>query len=157
MLGRAFALPRAQAPLGFAVRGGAAGEQLERVAAQVLERRALGAREDQLHAIASGEVRELAELHAASEVLELRRRALLVQREFGERLAAALPPRHADQTQVLEQRVHPRSGYRPQSLRRGPPRFVTAVSRHARGNRASRPLHAQNETWLSPASRTRGP
>ena len=64
----AFALPRAQAPLGFAVRGGAARQQLERVAAQVLHRRAVAAREDQLDAIASREIGELRELQALREI-----------------------------------------------------------------------------------------
>src|SRR6185436_21013007 len=59
----AFTRPRAQAPLGFAVRGRASRQQRERVAAQVLHRRALAAREDQLDAVAGGEVRQLIELH----------------------------------------------------------------------------------------------
>ena len=58
----AFALPRAQAPLGFAVRGGAARQQLKRIAPQVLHRRAVAARKDELDAIAGREIRELREL-----------------------------------------------------------------------------------------------
>ena len=92
MLGRAFALPRAQAPLGFAVRGGATREQAERVAAQVLHGRAVAAREDQLHSIAGCEIGELVELEPLRKFLKLRRGVLLRQREFRERFAAALAP-----------------------------------------------------------------
>ena len=58
----AFALPRAQAPLGFAVRGGAARQQLKRIAPQVLHRRAVAARKYELDAIAGREIRKLREL-----------------------------------------------------------------------------------------------
>jgi hypothetical protein len=92
MLGGAFALPRAQAPLRFAVRGRAAGQERERIASQVVHGRALAAREDQLDAIASGEVRELVELHALRKLLQLRGRAFLLQRELRERFASVLAP-----------------------------------------------------------------
>jgi hypothetical protein len=96
MLGRAFALPGAQAPFGFALRRGAAGQQLKRVAAQILHGSVLAAREDELYTIARGEVGKLGELHSLREVLQLRRRLLLMQRELGERFAAILPPGDAD-------------------------------------------------------------
>ena len=101
MLGRALAVPRAQAPLGLAVHGGASGQKLERGGAKVLGRRAVAAREDQLDAVAGREISELLEPEPLREVAELNRRALLVERELGERLAAALTPRHADQTEML--------------------------------------------------------
>ena len=103
VLGGAFALPRAQTPLGFAVRGRAPRQQLERIAAQVLDGRAVAAREDQLDAVAGREIGELLELHALRKVLQLSRGVLLLQRELGERFAAALAPRHADETEVFEQ------------------------------------------------------
>ena len=49
-------------------------------------------------AVARGEVGELIELHARREVLELCSELLLMQRELGERFAAVLPPRDADET-----------------------------------------------------------
>ncbi len=129
----ALALPGAQAPLGFAVRGRAAGQQLERVAAQVLNRRAVAARENQLDSIAGREIGELGKLHALRKALQLRGSALLLQREFGELFAAALAPRDADQAQLLEQRRIPpnRPGVQPSAALA---RIVTAVSRRFAGS-----------------------
>ncbi len=101
MLGRSLAVPCAQAPLRLAVDRGAAGQQRERGRAQILRRRAVAASEDQLDAIAGREVGELLEAEPLREIAELLRRALLVERELGERFAAALTPGDADQTEVL--------------------------------------------------------
>src|SRR4029079_2417606 len=101
VLGRTLAMPRPQPPLGFAVDCGASGAQSERRRAQLLCRRALAAGEAQLDAVAGGKVRELLEPELLREVAELVRRALLVERELGERFTAALTPRNADQTEVL--------------------------------------------------------
>jgi hypothetical protein len=128
VLGRAFALPRAQTPLGFAVRRRAPRQQLERVAAQVLHRRAIAAREDQLDAVAGREIGELFELHALGKVLQPSCGVLLLQRELRERFAAALAPRHADDTEMFQQCNHllPVTGTAYRSPAR---RVVTAVSR----------------------------
>ncbi len=121
VLGRAFALPSAQAPLGFAVRGRAARQKLERSRPQVLDRRSLAAREDELDAIAGREVGELVQLQALRELAQLHGSDVLGKRELGERFAAALAPRDADHAQMLQ---HSR-----QSVRLGQPRFVTTMSR----------------------------
>ena len=96
MLGRTFTLPSAQSPFGFTLCGGTAGQQLKCIAAQVLHGRVLAARKDDLDPIAGREIGELGELHAAREVLQLRRGLLLMQRELGKSFAAILPPRDAD-------------------------------------------------------------
>jgi hypothetical protein len=51
------------------VRGRAARQQLERVAAQVVDRGAVAARENELDAVAGREVRELAQLQTLREFL----------------------------------------------------------------------------------------
>jgi hypothetical protein len=98
VLGRAFALPGPQAAFRLALRGRTAREQLEGGASQVLPRSSLAAREDQLHTITGGQIRELRQLHALGKLFELRGRAFLLQCEFSERLTAVLPPGDADQS-----------------------------------------------------------
>ena len=84
------------------MRGRAAREQAESLAPQILHGRAMTAREDQLHAIASGEIGQLVELEPPREVLKLLRSAALRERELRERFAAALAPRHADEAKMFE-------------------------------------------------------
>src|SRR5262245_40414953 len=85
------------------MRGRAPRQERKRVAPQVLHGCALAAREDQLDAVAGGEVRELVELHALRKLLQLRCRAFLLQRELRERFAPVLAPRHADEAEMFEQ------------------------------------------------------
>src|SRR5690606_13701977 len=102
MLGRPFAAPRTQAPLGFARSGRTAGQELERLRAQVRARRLGRAREDQLNPVAGREIRELPERIAARERAEPLSEVLVVEGEFGEAFRAALAPRHADHGKMIE-------------------------------------------------------
>ena len=108
MLGGALTGPGAESALRFAVRGRAAREQLECVAAQVVRGRAFAAREDELDAVAGGEIGQLGEMQPPRKLLQRVGRALLIERELGQRFAAVLSPRDADEAEMFEQARFPR-------------------------------------------------
>src|SRR5690606_30985646 len=155
MLGRAFALPRLEAALGFAGRGLAAGQKLESVAAEIRARRFRRASEDQLDAITRREIRELREAEPSRERGELLARLLLVERELGEAFRAPLAPRDADHRQLIQ---HERASipFLRGDIANGAGPFVTEVSWHVvRNSRMDGVRRARCPGAVTPTSRTR--